>query len=120
MEIKYHKSANGNRIAEIMPGADPIAGPEDIIDIMADVRYKDCERIVIHQNSLSPGFFDLRTGVAGEILQKFSNYRMKLAIIGNFIGTESRSLRNFIEESNKRGMICFVCSMDEALARLDH
>lgn len=120
MEIKYHKSSGGNRIAEIVPGTDLIAGPDDILDIMADVRYSDCESIIIHHNSLNPGFFDLRTGVAGKILQKFSNYRMKLAIIGNFSGIESKSLRNFIGESNKRGIICFVSSMDEALARLDH
>jgi hypothetical protein len=120
MEIKYHKSASGIRIAEIVPGGDLISGPEDILDIMADVRYNDCDRIIIHQNSFNTDFFDLKTGVAGEILQKFSNYRMKLAIIGNFSSIESRSLRNFIGESNKRGMICFVSSMAEALARLDH
>jgi hypothetical protein len=37
--------------------------------------------IVIDEQDLSPDFFDLRTGFAGEVLQKFTNYRARLAIV---------------------------------------
>jgi hypothetical protein len=118
MKLKYHKSENGIKIAEIVPGTDFIAAPDDILDIMADVRYNGCDSIIIHQNSLTVDFFDLSTKVAGDILQKFSNYRMKLAIIGNFDVIESKSLRDFIGESNKRGFTFFVNSLNEAINRL--
>ena len=37
--------------------------------------------LVVDEKDLSPDFFDLRTGFAGEVLQKFTNYRTRLAIV---------------------------------------
>lgn len=37
--------------------------------------------LVLDEAALSPEFFDLRTGFAGEVLQKFTNYRTRLAVI---------------------------------------
>ena len=37
--------------------------------------------LVLHEKDLSADFFDLRTGLAGEVLQKFTNYRARLAIV---------------------------------------
>lgn len=56
--------------------------------------------------------------MAGEILQKFSNYRMPLAIIGDFSGLDSKSLKDFIRESNKNKHVSFVGSFDEAMSVL--
>lgn len=118
-EIKYHITAGGRKIAEIIQGADPISGPEDILDLMAEARFNGSGIMIIKDKSLHPDFFDLKTRIAGEILQKFSNYRMRLAIVGDFSGFESRSLRDFIKESNRTGTINFVGSIEEALLRLD-
>jgi hypothetical protein len=120
IEIKYHITAGGKKLAEIIPGSGLITGPDDILDFMAEARLNDSGRMIIHDKSLHPDFFDLKTRVAGEILQKFSNYRMRLAIVGNFSGFTGKSLRDFMRESNNRGIICFVDSLDEALSRLDH
>ena len=120
MEIIYHNTARGIIAAEILPGNDLIAGPDDILDSMAEARFNGSDRMIIHEKSFHPDFFELKTKVAGEILQKFSNYRMKLAIIGDFTVFESKSLKEFIRESNRTGIICFVGSLDEALLRLDH
>ena len=37
--------------------------------------------LLITQAELSPEFFDLRTGLAGEALQKLANYRARVAIV---------------------------------------
>jgi hypothetical protein len=47
------------------------------------------------------------------VLQKVSNYRMQLAIVGNFEHVQSDSLRAFITESN-RGKQIFFCDTVEA------
>ena len=39
--------------------------------------------LVLDEKDLSRDFFDLKTGLAGEVLQKFTNYRTRLAIIVN-------------------------------------
>jgi len=37
--------------------------------------------LVIDEKDLSRDFFDLKTGLAGQVLQKFTNYRTRLAVI---------------------------------------
>ncbi len=40
--------------------------------------------MIIREQNITPDFFDLKTGIAGKILQKFSNYRVRLAIVSDF------------------------------------
>ncbi len=114
--IKLH-TVNNITVAEVTE-TDLITKPEDILDLMADSRYNDAGSMIIHSKDLGPEFFDLKTRVAGEILQKFSNYRMKLSIVGDFSNIKSKSLKDFIRESNRTGTITFVASVDEALKKL--
>ncbi|HZS44173.1 MAG TPA: DUF4180 domain-containing protein, partial [Blastocatellia bacterium] len=37
--------------------------------------------LVLSEDNLKPEFFDLRTGLAGEFFQKFTNYKLRVAII---------------------------------------
>lgn len=117
--IRYHRTEKGEAIAEILPGTEMTDTTEDILDIMADAGYNGCSGLIIYADTLNKDFFDLKTGLAGDILQKFSNYRMKLAIIGDFSDIKSKSLRDFIRESNNTGSINFVGSLEEAMARFN-
>jgi len=36
---------------------------------------------LILESDLSPEFFDLKTGLAGELFQKFTNYQLRLILI---------------------------------------
>lgn len=112
--IKIHELAEGP-VAELLPVSEKINEVQDILDIMADAGYNGCKGIIIHEQTLNRDFFDLKTKLAGEILQKFSNYRMKLAIVGDFSDVKSKSLRDFIRESNKLGIIRFVQDIETAL-----
>lgn len=57
-------------------------------------------------------------GIAGEVVQKLVNYRRRIAVVGNFSGIDSKSLRDFIYESNKSGNMFFVASLEEARAKI--
>ncbi|MFC4874712.1 DUF4180 domain-containing protein [Negadavirga shengliensis] len=59
----------------------------------------------------------MKSGIAGEILQKFSNYRVRLAIAGEFSQYKGKGMEDFILESNKTGHISFVNSISEALIK---
>jgi len=37
--------------------------------------------LLLEEKQFNPDFFDLRTGLAGELFQKFTNYRARLAIV---------------------------------------
>jgi hypothetical protein len=80
--------------------------------------YEGASHVLLHEKNLMPEFFDLKSGVAGEILQKFTNYRMGLLVIGDFDKVESRSLRAFIEEANRGTQAAFVPSREAALVSL--
>ena len=56
--------------------------------------------------------------MAGEILQKFINYRVKAAIYGDYSRYTSKPLRDFIYESNRGKDFFFVSSEEEAVRRL--
>lgn len=116
--IKYHITEKGVSLAEILPGTTILDSTEDILDTMVEAGYNGSTGLIIYSETLNKDFFDLKTKIAGDILQKFSNYRMKLAIIGDFSDIKSNSLRDFIRESNTLRVINFVSSLDEALARL--
>lgn len=105
-------------IAEIIADGIIIEDAEDGKDIMGNLYFQGYDRIVIHQRNITPHFFDLKNGIAGEILQKFSNYRMRLAIVGDFNQLASKSINDFIYESNMFGRVNFVNSVSEALSKL--
>ena len=100
MELKILEEKN-QKIAEIKSDEIVIKTPQDALDVMADASYYEARSLILREKNLSPEFFDLRTRVAGEILQKFSNYMVKIAIIGEFEKYKSESLKAFIRESNK-------------------
>ena len=105
-------------IAEIVSDTVEINNAQDALDILANCAYQDARRIIIDQKNITDSFFDLKTTLAGDILQKFSNYNVKLAVVGDFSGYSSKSLRDFIYESNKAGRISFVTTKDEAVEAL--
>lgn len=113
MEIRITKH-DGVNIAEIISENIVINEVQDALDLMANCNYMGAERIILSENQLNPDFFDLKTRFAGEVLQKFSNYRNRLAIVGDFSKYESRSLKDFIYESNKGNLVNFVSDYNEA------
>lgn len=119
MKIETHH-INNTKIAEIISTDTIIKKAEDGLDLLGNLYYQDFDKIIIHQHNITPDFFDLKTGIAGEILQKFSNYRVHLAIVGNFTHYTSKSINDFIFESNKAGQINFVNSTEEAINKLSN
>jgi hypothetical protein len=112
--FKFHKP-NNNNIAELIDDKLIINEAQDILDLMADLGSQGCSSMILHENNLSSDFFDLKTKLAGEILQKFSNYHFKVAIIGDFSKYTSKSLRDFIRESNRGNQVFFAENLQSAL-----
>ncbi len=86
---------------------------------MATVRYElDSNLIIVNKSEVSEAFFDLKTRLAGEVLQKFINYQTKIAIIGDYSGYTSKSLKDFIYESSNGNDIFFVQDVEQAIEKL--
>ena len=92
-----------------------IAAESDILDHIGNAGYSRADMLVIPVSRLSPDFFKLSTGLAGAILQKCTNYQLKVAIVGDIshYTAQSGPLRDFVYESNKHGAVRFVASQAE-------
>ncbi|MNK11471.1 hypothetical protein D3C87_295130 [compost metagenome] len=117
MKIEVHQNEDV-KIAEVISDSVIVTNAEEGLQLMVDLYYQDFDKIIIHEPNITPDFFDLKTGIAGEILQKFSNYRVQLAIVGDFSKYPGQSIKDFIFESNKGRQVNFLGSVKEAVERL--
>jgi hypothetical protein len=110
---------NDETIAIVRSDEIIITDGQSALDFMATVSYEyDCRKIALNKSAVDEDFFHLKTGLAGEVLQKFVNYNMNLAIIGDFFGYTSKPLNDFIYESNNGQQVFFVASENEAVKKL--
>ncbi|WP_379142977.1 DUF4180 domain-containing protein [Paenibacillus sp. sgz500992] len=111
--------AGGVDIAVVSSSEVLIGDVQSALDFIATIRYEtDCDRIVLNQSNVSDSFFDLKTRLAGEVLQKFINYQVKLALVGDFSIYTSQSLKDFIYECNRGNDFLFMPTEQQAIVKL--
>jgi hypothetical protein len=92
----------------------PVAEPQDALDLIG-AAFTRADVVALPAGRLDERFFRLRTGLAGEIMQKFVNYRIRLAIVGDISAyvAASDALRDLVTESNRGRQIWFVADLDQ-------
>ncbi|MFI5492507.1 DUF4180 domain-containing protein [Actinoplanes sp. NPDC051859] len=97
----------------------PISTPQDALDLIG-ATYSRAGTVALPVTRLDEQFFRLRSGVAGEIMQKFVNYQVRLVLLGDISAeiAASDALRDLVRESNKGKHIWFLSSLDELESRL--
>jgi hypothetical protein len=113
-ELIVHER-NGELITELRANGYLIADAQSFLDLMMEASSLDSHSIIVNEDSLPQGFFDLKTGIAGEIVQKAANYSFRLIITGDFTRYQSHSLQCFILESNKGKSLNFHADTNSAL-----
>ncbi len=96
-------------------------GDRDVVDLIGSAGQHDARWVALHAARLGDPFFQLKTRIAGEILQKFVTYRLSVAIVGDISRqlSESSALRDFVQECNRGSAIWFVDSMEAFESRLE-
>ncbi|MGC5326272.1 DUF4180 domain-containing protein [Brevibacillus sp. SYSU BS000544] len=117
MEITVNPKGD-SKVAIISSDSLVIENVQDALDLMANVQYNGFDKMLLRKENIIDDFFELKTRLAGEILQKYTNYRMKVAIVGDFSVYNSKSLNDFIYESNKGNQVLFKATESEALEGL--
>jgi hypothetical protein len=97
-----------------------VIGGREARDLMAEAFGEGAAMLAIPVGRLEPAFFDLRSGVAGDILQVSVIYRTRLAIVGELPepAASSRAFAALVRESNAGTQHWFVASLDELRERL--
>jgi hypothetical protein len=110
---------NESGVAIVRSDAAVINDTPSALDLIATVQYETgLSDVAIYKEAVCEDFFNLRSGIAGEVLQKFMTYGFRVAIVGDFSMYESKALHDFIFECNNGQSIFFVPDEGAAVAKL--
>jgi hypothetical protein len=89
-------------------------------DLLVEAFGEGATMLAVPVGRLEPAFFDLRSGVAGDILQVSATYRTRLAIVGDLPepAASSDAFAALVRESNAGTQLWFVSSLDALRERL--
>ncbi|MFD7893593.1 DUF4180 domain-containing protein [Streptomyces sp. NPDC059743] len=111
---------DGTPVLMCAPDGPPLGDERAATDVIGDGMYHGAAWAAVPVARFTDDFFRLRTRVAGDIVQKFANYRLKLAVVGDITSyTEaSTALRDFVRESNRGTQLWFVPDTEALRVRL--
>lgn len=97
-----------------------VRGEQDALDVIGSALHLGATWAAVPATRLAPEFFELRTGLAGDVLQKFVNYRVGLAVVGDLSAftAASGALRDLVRESNRGTHAWFLPGLDAVRSRL--
>ncbi|MBX3529479.1 MAG: DUF4180 domain-containing protein [Rhizobiaceae bacterium] len=95
-------------------------GPLGALDIIGETYGQGVDWVAIPASRLPADFFSLRSGVLGEFTQKFVNYGLRLAVIGDVSAhiEASEAFRAYHVEANRGPGIRFADDMAGLLDNL--
>ena len=109
---------NDVQIAHVISEEVLITDTQSATDLMMTVAYETgIKNIVMAKELFAEKFFVLSSGLAGEVLQKFVNYRFRLAVYGDYSKYTSKPLKDFIYESNNGRDVFFTPGLKEAVEK---
>lgn len=112
----------GGKPALVCAADGPLLGGESgADDFLSPALSANAELLVLPVRRIDGKFFDLRSGIAGRVVQKFVTYGVRLVIMGDISEWtgRSRAFRDFVYEANKGGAFWFVADEEALLERLE-
>ena len=120
LSTKFYE-LHGMRVLECVPDGAKLQTYGDAVDLIGKTFENRATLIVIPVECLDDEFFQLKTRIAGELIQKFVQYRRRLVIVGDISGflAQSSALRAFVNESNRGKEVWFLASLEDLNDRLE-
>ncbi|MEU9115469.1 DUF4180 domain-containing protein [Streptomyces sp. NPDC048483] len=106
---------HGVSVLMCAPGGHMLSDASAALDLIGEAMGCSAEVVVVPVERVADDFFSLSSGLAGEIVQKFVNYRIRLVIIGDISPhvAGSQALRDFVREANRGSQVWFVATQEE-------
>jgi hypothetical protein len=117
MNVIIH-DINGTQVAEMQSEGIIIRSARDAADIIGQLSARGIKKLILHERNLCPEFWQLSNGLAGVILQEFTNCSVAAALVGVFDQYKSKSLTAFIKESNLNNQVIFSDNTELVKMRL--
>jgi Domain of unknown function (DUF4180) len=114
------EEVNGHRLLVLDGEGTALTRVQDVLELVAEALPRRVSMIVVTVARLDPTFFELRSGLAGEFVQKIVNYRLRLAVIGDIseFTANCAALTDFVRESNRGRSIFFVHDLAALVEKL--
>ena len=80
MNVKLSES-HGVKVLEGSPGEVILTDESSIIPLLETCFSNRAQNLLLYTNNIDPAFFNLGTGLAGIVLQKFRNYQIRFALV---------------------------------------
>jgi hypothetical protein len=111
---------HGVPVLACAPDGPTLRDERDAVDLIGQACGHGAELVLLPAERVIPEFFTLSTRLAGEIVQRFVNYRLRLVIVGDISGyiAHSSALRDFVYETNRGSQVWFVTTAEELDDRL--
>jgi uncharacterized protein DUF4180 len=112
--------AHGVRMLHCSADGATLADEGGAVELVALALAQRADMVVVPVRRLDPRFFTLSTGLAGAIVQKLVNYRLRLTVVGDVRSyvEASDALRDYVYETNRGRQVWFVADSAELDARL--
>ena len=111
---------HGVTVLACAPDGPKLSRESDATDLIGEAFGRHADLVLLPVERLTDEFFTLSTRLAGEVAQKFVNYRLRLAIVGDISRhlEASSALRDFVRETNRGNQLWFVADRAELDERL--
>jgi hypothetical protein len=118
-ETTIHES-QGGRILEYAAQGPLLGIVSSSLEMISTAYSQRAELVALPVERLGDEFFQLRNGIAGEVLQKFATYHLRIAIVGDVtpLGAASKAVHDFVVECNRGSVVWFVRNLEELNDRL--
>lgn len=105
---------NNLRYLHLSTNGQVLGKKEDGLDLISLCGEHDTHGVLLEAEKLSEDFTQLRTGVAGEILQKLSNYRVRLAVVVSENQDYPSRFKEMIKELHKGDTFRLFTALEDA------
>lgn len=89
------------------------------MDAVATCFERGTQALLIDRPALPPEFFDLRTGLTGELVQKLAQYGIRLACVVPDLSAQPERFQEFAREANRGERARFFESKGDAVGWLN-
>lgn len=87
----------------------------DPVGIVTHCMESGASSLLLDVDALPAEFFDLSTGIAGELLHKLTTYRLRMAGVVPDVGVHSTHFQEFVHESNRGAQFRFFSNRKQAI-----
>jgi PadR family transcriptional regulator AphA len=92
---------NSESYLDCLPGEQRLESEADALDLVAACGEHGTSRLMLHAENLTDDFYRLQSGLAGQVLLKFSNYRLKVAAVLTPELVNQGRFREMVLETNR-------------------